>query len=755
MAFAPVGRAELEAVTSHGVRLRAGTVLVEVAALAPDLFRVGLFPGGKPAEYGSEAVERDDWPATAEWRDGALVTPEATAHVELDPLRISFSDAHGTFSADDPGLEIGDGSALRVRKARGEGERYFGCGERTGGLEKTGSHQLFWNIDPPEGHSASMNNLYTSIPFALSLRDGVARGLFVDYPGRSEMDLAKADPERIEATVSGALVYYVFAGPTPRRVLERYTELTGRIGMPPLWALGNHQSRWGYETADEIREIAAGFRERDIPCDVIHFDIEHMDGHRVFTWEPERFPDPRGLIEQLRADGFRVVCITDPGVKVDEGYELYTSGRERGLFCRDARGDEFRNVVWPGMCAFPDFTDPAAREWWGEHQASLLELGVSGVWCDMDEPAMFVPDRATMPDDVAHRGGRLHVEVHNAYGSAMARAAYEGMRRTQPERRPFVITRAGYAGLQKHAMQWTGDNSSWWEHLWMSMPQLQNLGLSGVAFCGVDVGGFFDDCHGELLARWTEFGVFQPFCRNHSCNGTAHQEPWAFGEPWESVCRDMIRLRMRLLPYLYGLFDEAARTGAPVLRPLLFEHPDDPATYTADDEFLLGDALLVAPDHAARDRAPPRLPARRHVGALVHRRADRGARPRARACAAGHAGRVRPRQRADPAVAGAGEHRRRHAGGAHAAGVRRPRREPGRARALRGRGRRVRRRGAAYRVVRRRDAAGVGPRGLLRAAARAPARRGLRRRGARAGRDGCRGRDRDRPTLNGWILTIS
>jgi alpha-glucosidase len=590
------GRAEVEAVTPRGVRLRAGDALVEVAALAPDLFRVGFFPDGQPARYDSPAIARDDWPAAGEWRDGGLATAEATAHVELDPLRISFSDSHGTFAADDPGLEIGP--AVRVRKARGDGERFFGCGERTSGLEKTGSHQLFWNIDPPDGHSASMNNLYTSIPFTLSLTGGVARGWFVDHPGRVEIDLAKEDPDRVSATVRDALVYYVFAGPTPRRVVERYTELTGRIGMPPLWALGNQQSRWSYETAEEVRGIAREFRARGIPCDVIHLDIDHMDGFRVFTWDRERFPDPAGLIAELREDGFRVVTITDPGVKVDEAYPLYATGRDRGLYCLTRDGDEYRNVVWPGLCAFPDFTNPAAREWWGEHQAGLLALEVDGVWCDMNEPALFVPMRATMPDDVVHPGGgeaRLHVDVHNAYGSLMARAAHEGMVRARPDRRPFVITRAGYAGLQRHALQWTGDNSSWWEHLWMSMPQLQNLGLSGVAFCGVDVGGFFDDCHGELLARWTEFGVFQPFCRNHSCKGTAAQEPWAFGDPWETVCRDMLRLRMRLLPYLYGLLDEAARTGAPVLRPLLFEHPEDPVTYTADDEFLLGDALLVAP----------------------------------------------------------------------------------------------------------------------------------------------------------------
>jgi alpha-glucosidase len=304
------------------------------------------------------------------------------------------------------------------------------------------------------------------------------------------------------------------------------------------------------------------------------------------------------LIASLREDGFRVVVITDPGVKVDESYPVYVEGRDRGFFCLTLDGEEFRNVVWPGLCAFPDFTNGAAREWWGSLHAGLVDAGVAGVWCDMNEPSLFVPRQSTMPEDVVHPGGgraRLHAEVHNAYGSLMAEAARSGLARLRPESRPFVITRAGYAGLQQHALQWTGDNSSWWEHLWMSMPQLQNLGLSGIAWAGVDIGGFFGDCDGELLARWTEFGAFQPFCRNHSAMGTVRQEPWAFGEPWESVCRDMLQLRMQLVPYLYTLFEECHRTGAPVLRPLLFEHPGDPTTYTADDQFQLGSALLVAP----------------------------------------------------------------------------------------------------------------------------------------------------------------
>jgi alpha-glucosidase len=493
---------------------------------------------------------------------------------------------------------IGDAEFDGLVKLRPEGERYFGCGERTAGLEKTGTRQVFWNVDPPQGHTASFNNLYTSVPFVLCLYEGRAHGVFYDHPGRVELDLAKTDPMRVTVSASDDLSVSVILGPTPAEVLERYTALTGRMPMPPLWALGNQQSRWSYMDADELRAVAREFRARGIPCNVLYLDIDHMDGYRVFTWDAERFPDPAGLIASLRSEGFRVVVITDPGVKVDESYPLYAEGRSKGYFCLTRDGDEFNNVVWPGLCAFPDFTNPAAREWWGSWHRGLVDAGVAGVWCDMNEPSLFVPRQSTMPEDVVHPGGgrvRLHSEVHNAYGSLMAEAARDGLSALRPDARPFVISRAGYAGLQKHALQWTGDNSSWWEHLWMSMPQLQNLGLSGIAWAGVDVGGFFDDCNGELLARWTEFGAFQPFCRNHSAMGTARQEPWAFGEPWESVCRSMLELRMQLLPYLYTAFEECHRTGAPVLRPLLFSYPDDPVTYTADDEFMVGDALLVAP----------------------------------------------------------------------------------------------------------------------------------------------------------------
>ncbi|MBA2714187.1 MAG: DUF5110 domain-containing protein [Rubrobacteraceae bacterium] len=618
--YVPLGTGELLDHDDTGLLLKAGSTTVEVAALAPDLFRVGMFPAGGPPRYDSEAIEKEDWePVEVSMQETdeelTLSTTEATARISLNPVRIGFADATGReFAVDDGGLGMGAvetpgadvfseplGSPVRLYKRRELGERYFGCGERTSGLEKTGSHQVFYNVDPPLGHTASFNNLYSSIPFALSMVNGKAHGLFFDNTHRVEFDLALEDEDRAYyGAEGGAIVYYVFCGPTPADVVGRYTELTGRTPMPPLWALGNQQCRYSYMNEEEVREIASGFRERDIPCDVTYLDIHYMDGYRVFTWNEDRFPDPQGLISDLREQGFRVVTIVDPGVKVDENYAIYTEGREKDLYCKTRGGEEYQNAVWPGVCAFPDFTNPETRGWWGENQKVLTDAGVAGIWCDMNEPALFIPDGATMPDDVVHPGGRtgearLHAQIHNTYGSLMARAAREGLLALRPEERPFVITRAGYAGLQRHAMHWTGDNSSWWEHLWMSMPQLQNLALSGVAWAGVDVGGFGGDTNGELLARWTEFGVFQPFCRNHTTLGTRHQEPWAFGEPYESVCREMIKLRQRLLPYMYTLFEECHRTGAPILRPLLFEYPEDETTYTADDEFLLGDALLVAP----------------------------------------------------------------------------------------------------------------------------------------------------------------
>ena len=612
--FQPLGRAEVVERTTTSVRLRCDRATVEVTALAADLFRVGLFGEGQPVDYRSHAVAKTDWPvvhATVDASGTSIVTDECTARIALEPLRIGFGDATGRqFAVDDQQLGMGFaplgpdvldplGAPARVYKQHTRTTHYFGCGERTGGLEKTASRQVFWNVDPPSQHTASLNNMYTSVPFLLAIDKGQAWGLFVDSSYRLEFDLANEDPARCGFGIDGGpLIYYVFGGPTPAKVLERYTELTGRIWLPPRWALGYHQSRWGYRTADEVVELVREFRSRDVPLDAVYLDIDYMDGYRVFTWDKKHFGDAAALANDLRTLGVKLVTIVDPGVKIDEQYEVYTSGRDNDLFCKTFHGSEYRNVVWPGMCAFPDFTNPRTREWWSDNHRALIDVGVAGIWCDMNEPTVFVPTPHTLPDDVAHHGdgeAKLHVQVHNLYGQLMARAAHEGLRKLRPDQRPFVISRSGFAGLQRWALHWTGDNSSWWEHLWMSMPQLQNLGLSGYAWVGVDIGGFSGDATGELVTRWTEFGIFQPFCRNHSAWDTRPQEPWAFGEQYEGLIRSALQMRQRLVPYLYTLFEEASRTGAPILRPLLFEFPDDEATYSADDEFMVGDALLVAP----------------------------------------------------------------------------------------------------------------------------------------------------------------
>jgi alpha-glucosidase len=612
------------ATDASSARLRVGLATIEVTALASDLFRVGFFPLGRPVDYSSVAVVARDWragPVTiVEGADEVTVaTTAATAHISLDPFRIGFTDPTGrAFATDDEELGMGWftppggapifdlanqsaalGTPVRVYKQHRASEHYFGCGERTGELDKTGSQQVFWNIDPPRGHTALQSNLYASIPFTLVLSEGKAWGLFLDSTTRVDFDLARDDPQRAWFGAGGGdLVYYVFCGPTPRDVLARYTDLTGHTPLPPIWALGNGQSRFSYETAEEVLQIARSFRDRDLPCDTLYLDIDTLDGYRVFTWNPIGFPDPDGLLAELREMGFHAVSIVDAGVKVDEHYPVYREGRERDLYCKTAQGTDYQNTVWPGTCAFPDFTNPEARTWWGDQHRPLLDAGVDGIWSDMNEPGLFIPPNSTMPPDVVHPGGgkaQLHIQVHNAYGSLMAQAAREGLLRWRPDRRPFVISRSGYAGIQRHALLWTGDNSSTWEHLTMSLSQLQNLGLSGVGWAGVDVGGYYGDTTGELLARWTEFGIFQPFCRNHSEKGSRHQEPWLFGEPYESVSRAMLKLRQRLLPYLYTLFEECHRTGAPILRPLFWAYPDDTTTYSMDDEFMCGDSLLVAP----------------------------------------------------------------------------------------------------------------------------------------------------------------
>jgi alpha-glucosidase len=380
--------------------------------------------------------------------------------------------------------------------------------------------------------------------------------------------------------------------------------------MPPRWALGYHQCRYSYNPEARVREIAQEFRDRDIPCDVIWLDIDYMDEYRVFTFDKRQFPDPRRLNSDLQAQGFRTIWMIDPGIKAEPGFSVYDSGTAGDHWVKTARGEVYKGEVWPGQCVFPDYTRAETRQWWAGLYKDFLATGIDGVWNDMNEPAIFNVASKTMPEDNVHRGGEglavgPHSRFHNVYGMLMARATREGVMAVNPDRRPFVLTRAGYLGSQRYAATWTGDNSAGWDDLEASIPMILNLGLSGQPLCGPDIGGFNGNGDGAMFARWMGIGALFPFARGHTGKGNINKEPWAFDAAVEKTCRLALQRRYRLMPYLYALFHEAWTTGMPVMRPVFFADPKDPALRSEDDVFLLGGDVLVVPKVTPmRDRVP-------------------------------------------------------------------------------------------------------------------------------------------------------
>ncbi|MDT5293475.1 MAG: alpha-glucosidase [Acidobacteriota bacterium] len=601
--------------------------------------RVRLAPDGRLERDFSYAVEPKDGRAVeasiTETRDEIRVSsPDGAAVVvKRRPFLVTVLDGAGRVVVeDDPArpaafdLETG---AVETSKRRVEWETYYGLGEKAAPTLSRDTQQfVMWNTDT-YGYPRGLDPIYQSIGFFIALRQtgetketketkeaprrGLAYGLFFDNTTRAYFDMGKTDPARLTfGAAGGELNYYVFTGGrerTPRNILRDYTELTGRTPLPPIWALGNQQSRWSYSPESRVREVARGFRESKVPADVIYLDIDYMDGYRVFTWDKSRFPDPSKMISDLRAEGFRVVVIIDPGVKVDPNYDAYQQGRAGGHFVKTANGEELHATVWPGVCAFPDFTDAHAREWFGSLYKKNLDEGVAGFWNDMNEPGVFLSEETPKPDiyhhpmktfplTARHAGDGApgtHARYHNVFGMQMARATFEGLKRLRPDARPFVLTRAGYAGVQRYSAVWTGDNVASWDHLRLSISMLLNLGVSGVPLVGSDVGGFSGNPSPELYARWLQAAALTPFLRSHSENGSNPHEPYSFGPDFTPINRASVELRYRLLPYLYTLFQEHTASGAPVMRPLWFEYPDDARTYLIEDQYLVGRDLLVAP----------------------------------------------------------------------------------------------------------------------------------------------------------------
>lgn len=501
-------------------------------------------------------------------------------------------------------LNFSEGKQWRWFRALESDEFVVGLGERPDSYHQRGRRAVMWNTDN-FSYEPDAERLYQSIPFWISLKRGRARGFFIDNTFRMGFDAGARHAGVFEAAAeAGDFNLYIIEGPSPREVVERYTELTGRAPLPPLWALGYQQCRWSYDSQEWLMRVARGFRENKIPCDVVYTDIDYMDEFKCFTVDSTRFPDFAGMVRDLGRDGFRVVSIIDPGIKRDSGWNIYDEGLARGFFVKTPEGDPYVGRVWPGKCVFPDFTNNDACEWWGDLYKPLVDAGVAGFWNDMNEPAIFNGPDKTMPGEMLHLAG-THERIHNVYGMLMAAATRAGISKLRPDRRPFVLTRANYAGGQRFAATWTGDNRALWPELRRSISMTLNLGLGGQPFAGPDIGGFntnmehggipFADCTPELHARWLEFGALMPIARSHTIKGSMDREPYSYGEPWTTINRASIERRYRLLPYLYSLAEESSRTGAPMVRPLFWIAPDDRDAIITEDEFLLGDQLLIAP----------------------------------------------------------------------------------------------------------------------------------------------------------------
>lgn len=584
-----------------------GSASVEVKVVSDEIIRVRLAPSGQFLEDFSYAVPQiDQHVAVYDFEEDQDVyrvkTNTVTCVINKSDFLISFEDREGkVYNKDyspmhwEENPDFG-GYYVYCTKVAEANEAFYGLGDKPTHLNLRGGRFTNWNSDT---YSFQFNQdpLYRSIPFYIGLQEGNAYGIFFDNTFKTYFDFAaEAHDQTSFWSEGGELQYYYIHGPHMIDVVRRYHSITGTHYLPPLWALGFHQCRWSYYPESKVRDLAKNFRERNIPCDAIYLDIDYMDGYRCFTWNKRYFPDPKKMIKELADDGFRTVVIIDPGIKVDENYWVFKEGKKNRYFCR--RGDDYfmEGYVWPGRCQFPDFTNKEVREWWGGLFKELVEAGVAGVWNDMNEPAVF--GRGTFPNDVRHnfdgyRGS--HRKAHNVYGMQMVRATYDGLKKLFQKKRPFTITRAAYAGTQRYASVWTGDNIATWEHLRLGVLQLQRLSVSGLPFCGTDIGGFSGEPDAELFTRWIQFGVFSPFMRAHSAGDTAEREPWSFGPDSEALNRKFIELRYKLLPYIYSVFWEHTKYGFPILRPVTMVEQELDSNIPREEEFCFGDKLLVSP----------------------------------------------------------------------------------------------------------------------------------------------------------------
>jgi alpha-glucosidase len=597
---------------SHGITATAGGTSLEVDALRDDILRVRMWKGDAVPEDASWAV----LPASRTSSVSVTSEPRGFATHALrvlidEHLALTVSDLSGNVVQKDASPVRWNRNRFTVSKQRENDDHFFGLGDKPGPLDRAGEVFTMWNTDA-FGWQESTDPIYKSIPFFLHVSHGRTLGVFLDNTWRSNFDFGHADPsEYTFGAADGPIDYYLMYGPEPRQVVTAWSWLTGPTPLPPLWALGFQQSRYSYFPESQLREVAERLRKDRIPTDVLWLDIDFQHENWPFTVNEEAYPDFKGMVQDLAKDKFKLVVITDlhvakqPGV----GYAPYDSGTAGDHFVKNPDGSTYVGTVWPGDSVFPDFTQARTRQWWGSLFKTFVDDGVAGFWNDMNEPAVFGTPEKTMPANIQSRIDEpgfkkrmaTELEVHNIFGLENARATYDGELALRPNERPFVMTRASYAGGQRYGCTWTGDNSSTWNHLRMTVPQIINLGLSGFALSGADVGGFAGSPSPDLLTKWVELAAFQPIDRIHSAKGTRMHEVWVDGPEHETIRRRFIEERYRLMPYFYTIAEETSRDGLPIDRPLFLEYPDD---LTGETEFMFGSRILVAPSSYLEEPVP-------------------------------------------------------------------------------------------------------------------------------------------------------
>ena len=576
---------------------------LEVVVYDTDLFRVRISKHGQDFSGFSYAVVQEPTQASFELTESAegfrLQTAAMRLEITKHPVRISAYNAKGQLlTADDASFGTGWlANEVTTYKKLQDNERFIGLGEKTGGLDRRGQSYVNWNTDH-FAYPTDADPLYLSTPFYMGILEDRVYGIFFDNTHKTTFSFGCSnDRFSYFQAEDGEMNYYIFGGSSVASILERYTWLTGRMEMPPLWSLGFQQCRYSYYPYPEVLNAARTFREKHIPADVLYLDIHYMDAYKVFTWHPERFPDPNGLLEELKSMGFNVVVILDPGVKREPGYHAYDDGKAKDMFVKYPDGAEYHGQVWPGWSAFPDFTMERVREWWGDHMKVITDAGVEGFWNDMNEPAAWGQHLPDLIEFEYEGEGATHKKARNVYGMQMARSTSDGGKKLLNGKRPFVLTRAGYCGIQRHAAVWTGDNVSNDDHMLAGVRLINSMGLTGVSFAGYDVGGFAGEATPELFARWISLGAFSPFFRSHSMVNSRDSEPWSFGEEVEDISRNYIRLRYRLMPYIYACFWESSQNGMPMARSLAINYTFDANIYKGpyDNQYLFGPSILVIP----------------------------------------------------------------------------------------------------------------------------------------------------------------